>query len=298
MIVEDIKANVRFLEKHLSNEYECLTAYDGEEALPMIQAALPDLVLLDIEMPKMDGFEVCRRLKSDEKTMSIPIIFLTSLSEMEDETKGLELGAVDYVTKPFRMPIVKARIRNHIELKRTRDLLEQQAFIDGLTKIPNRRRFDEVLEREWERALRNQSKLSLILIDIDYFKKFNDNYGHQNGDVCLQKVGQVLPKAMKRATDFYARYGGEEFAVILPNTDTQGALAIADAVQEELTHLHIPHEYSDTAPHVTCSQGVATFVPSKAQRPKNLIEAADQALYSAKKNGRNSVSLYASTSPS
>lgn len=292
MIVEDIRANVRFLEKHLSAEYECLTAFDGKEALPVIRAEQPDLVLLDIEMPEMDGFEVCRRLKADEKTMGIPIIFLTSLTEMEDETKGLELGAVDYVTKPFRLPIVKARIRNHIELKRTRDLLEQQAFIDGLTRIPNRRRFDEVLEREWGRAMRNGSILSLILMDIDFFKKYNDNYGHRHGDVCLQKVGAILSKALHRPSDFCARYGGEEFVVVLPGTDTEGAVVMADHIRSELAALNIPHEFSDVAPYVSFSQGVASVMPSMEQSPELLVEAADKALYSAKQSGRNCAAVY------
>ncbi|MGL1862196.1 MAG: diguanylate cyclase [Pseudodesulfovibrio sp.] len=287
MIVEDIKANIRLLEKRLSKEYECLSAVNGEDALAVIRRERPDLVLLDIQMPGIDGFEVCRRLKADEATMHIPVVFLTSLSEDEDETKGLELGAVDYITKPFRMPIVKARIRNHLELKKIRDLLEQQAFIDGLTCIPNRRRFDEVLDREWYRAMRAQTPLSLILMDIDFFKKYNDNYGHKQGDTCLQQVAQTLSNSMQRTSDFVARYGGEEFVAILPETDSEGALLIADEIREALTELGIPHEFSDAAPHISLSQGIATFIPNQNQQPSDLIESADKLLYAAKEEGRN-----------
>lgn len=289
MIVEDIKANVRFLQKHLSEEYQCVAAYDGKEALSLVEEEKPDLILLDIEMPEMNGFDVCKALKNNDRTMGIPVIFLTSLAETDDETRGLELGAVDYVTKPFRLPIVKARIRNHIELKKARDLLEQQAFIDGLTRIPNRRRFDEVLEREWTKAHRYQTELSLILMDIDHFKQFNDNYGHQNGDICLQKVALAISTAVNRGTDFHARYGGEEFAVILPDTDEAGALTVAEAIRKELSSQAIPHEHSDTSTYVTFSQGIATTVPIEHQDPSELLKAADKALYEAKENGRDQV---------
>lgn len=292
LIVDDIKTNLRLLEKRLSSEYECLCAQDGEAALEIVKNNSPDLILLDIQMPGIDGFEVCRRLKEDESSMHIPVIFLTSLSEDEDETKGLELGAVDYVTKPLRMPIVKARIKNHLELKKVRDLLEKQAFIDGLTGIPNRRRFDEVLEREWYRGMRSKKPLSLILMDIDFFKKYNDNYGHKQGDICLQLVAQSIAESMKRAGDFVARYGGEEFVVILPETDTQGAILVADIVRESLKRVDIVHGYSDAASHVSLSQGIATFYPTSEISSSELVVAADQALYVAKETGRNRAATF------
>ncbi|EFL52152.1 response regulator receiver modulated diguanylate cyclase [Solidesulfovibrio fructosivorans JJ]] len=289
LIVDDMRANTRLLAKKLSGEYECLTATSGMEALEVVHAQQPDLILLDILMPGMDGFETCRQLKDDERSRKIPVIFITSLDEDEDEAKGLDLGAVDYIRKPFRMPIVKARIRNHIELKRARDLLEEQAFIDSLTAIPNRRRFDAVLDKEWRRAQRNGAPLSLILLDIDFFKKYNDNYGHQQGDDCLRRVGWSLKESVRRAADFVARYGGEEFAVILPGTDTQGALDASDTIRLRISSLAIPHEHSSVAPHVTVSLGVATSYPERNHGPGEIIDAADQALYRAKEEGRNTV---------
>lgn len=291
LIVDDVKANARLLAKRLSDEYECFTASNGEEALTTAFSQRPDLILLDILMPDMDGFEVCRLLKNDDRTRIIPIIFITSLNEDEDEAKGLACGAVDYIRKPFRMPIVKARIKNHIELKMARDILERQAFIDGLTTIPNRRRFDDVLNKEWHRAVRTGSPLSLILMDIDCFKNFNDNYGHQKGDSCLRKIGIALRDTLKRGSDFVARYGGEEFAAILPHTDAQGALAIAHQIKTAVSNLGIPHAYSSAAPHVTISLGAATLLPTKNQNAIDIVRAADDALYQAKNKGRNNVEI-------
>jgi len=286
-----MRANARLLAKQLSGEYECLTAANGTAALEAARAQQPDLILLDVLMPGMDGFETCRHLKDNERTRKIPVIFITSLDDDKDEAKGLDLGAVDYIRKPFRMPIVKARIRNHIELKRARDLLEEQAFIDSLTTIPNRRRFDAVLDKEWRRAQRCGTPLSLILLDIDFFKKYNDNYGHRQGDDCLRRVGWSLKESMRRAADFVARYGGEEFAVILPDIDTQGAVKTSDTIRLNVAALAIPHEYSTVAPHVTVSLGVAVSHPERNHGPGDIIEAADRALYRAKQAGRNTIKI-------
>ncbi len=291
LIVDDVKANARLLAKKLSSEYDCLTAMNGEDALNAMASHPPDLILLDVLMPGMDGFEVCRRIKDNDRFRHIPVVFITSLEEDADETRGLALGAADYIRKPFRMPIVKARIKNHIALKHALDLLEEQAFIDGLTSIPNRRRFNEILDKEWYRAMRNNSPLSLILMDIDYFKTYNDNYGHQKGDDCLRQVGSALKGAMKRSADLVARYGGEEFAAILPDTDSQGALSAAGNIKDAFDGLAIPHEYSTAAPHVTVSQGAATFRPERSQSFEIIIRAADTALYKAKAAGRNQVAL-------
>ncbi|TIH12397.1 diguanylate cyclase [Marinifilum sp. JC120] len=292
LIVDDVKFNARLLEKHLSVDYECICALNGKEALKQVSAKRTDLILLDILMPDMDGFEVCRRLKSDEKTMHIPIIFTTSLTEDEDETKGLKLGAVDYLTKPIRIPIALARIKNHLELKRMRDLLEQQACIDGLTGIPNRRRFDEILDREWARAIRNKTPLSLIMMDIDFFKKYNDNYGHKQGDTCLRKVGRCLAQSLQRGSDFIARYGGEEFAAILPDVDAEEAMSTAAYIRDKLAEQAIPHDFSEAGPLVSLSQGVTTFTPAINQPTGEIIEAADKALYRAKESGRNCAVLF------
>ena len=289
LLVEDIKANVRLLEKHLCHEYETISAFDGKTGIDKAIQYLPDLILLDILLPDIDGFDVCRHLKSNSKTRHIPIIFLTTLNEMEDETKGLELGAVDYLIKPFRIPIIKARIKNHIELKQTRDLLESLASIDGLTGIPNRRKFDLTIENEWNRATREHRPLSLVLMDIDFFKRYNDEYGHAMGDDCLKKVARTIQKSLNRASDFAARYGGEEFAVILPNCDLENSVQTAQIIRKSVCNLNIPHAQSPTADYLTLSLGAASFHPQKKDKPLTIINAADEALYKAKGSGRNSV---------
>ena len=196
-----------------------LFATNGKEALRIAGSDRPpDLILLDVMMPQLDGYEICRRLKSEESTQNIPVIFVTVRDAVEDEARGLELGAIDYVTKPFNMPIVRARVRNHIELKRRGDDLEALSCLDGLTSIPNRRRFDEVLALEWRRSLRAETWLSLMMMDIDQFKAYNDHYGHPAGDSCIKQVARAIAGCLTRAGDFVARYGGEEFCAVLPES--------------------------------------------------------------------------------
>jgi diguanylate cyclase (GGDEF)-like protein len=230
---------------------------------------------------------VCRRLKEDPSSRNIPVIFITAMTEEEDETKGLAYGAVDYITKPFSLPIVRARVRTHLELKRHRDTLEALSTRDGLTGIPNRRRFDEVLTVEWLRGQREGAPMSLIMIDIDHFKLYNDNYGHIEGDDCLKKVAACLATAMSRPADFFARYGGEEFAVILPMTDHNGAVTVAETLLDQIRELNLPHRYSLVAERVTISLGIATMLPSREDSPTILIDRADKALYASKIAGRN-----------
>lgn len=290
LIIDDVKANSRLLAKRLSDDYECQLAISGEEAFQLLADNLPDLILLDILMPDMDGFEVCRRLKDNEKTRAIPIIFITSLDQEDDEAKGLTLGAVDYIKKPFHMAIVKARIRNHIALKQARDLLEKQAFIDSLTTIPNRRRFDEVLAKEWQRACKKQKPISMILMDIDYFKNYNDNYGHQQGDECLIQIGYILKRMLQKKDELVARYGGEEFTMILPNISEEDAFERAEMIRRAVLMQHIPHRYSGISEFITVSLGVAQFNPSAEDHSEILLSMADNALYRAKEQGRNQVS--------
>ncbi len=292
LIVDDVPTNINMLIEVLNNpNYEILAATNGNAALEVAESEIPDLILLDVVMPKMDGYAACKKIKENVTTKKIPIIFLTARASVEDETRGLELGAVDYITKPFSPPIVNARIRNHLELKKQRDILENLSAIDGLTGIPNRRRFDEYLEHEWHRCIRSASPLSLIMMDIDYFKRFNDNYGHLAGDDCLKQVAFVLKKSLERKTDFVARYGGEEFACILPMTDIKGAILMANRLRENIISLAIPHTYSTVADCLTISQGAATITPSQDSRFTTLINAADKALYEAKACGRNRVKV-------
>ncbi len=287
LIVDDEPLNVILLTGILKGLGEVISATNGEDALAMIRAEAPDLIVLDVVMPGIDGHEVCRRLKADEATQAIPVIFATGNDKQEDEAFGLELGAVDFIKKPIHPRITLTRVRNHLESKRHRDLLEELAFIDGLTGIANRRRFDEMLADEWRRCSRSGKPISLILMDIDHFKAYNDNYGHGGGDECLRRVALALENAVQRPGDTVARYGGEEFAYILPETDSAGAEAVAGVLLDAVRQLNEKHEFSSAAPMVTISAGVATVVPTAQQVPQTLIEAADVFLYQAKEAGRN-----------
>ena len=180
----------------LGNDYDILVSTSGEEALVLAASESIDLILLDVEMPGMDGYEVCRKLKKNPYTKNIPVIFVSAANDVQHETKGLEIGAIDYIVKPSNPAIIKARVKNHLELKKYRDILERISLIDGLTGIANRRHFDQTLEKEWRRALHHGDILSLALIDIDFLKKYNDYYGHLAGDECLQKVGSILTESL------------------------------------------------------------------------------------------------------
>jgi diguanylate cyclase (GGDEF)-like protein len=287
LVVDDTPVNIEILAGVLGADYDILFATSGNDGLRIAAEQLPDLILLDVVMPDKDGYEVCRQLKANEPTRDIPVIFITAMSQEEDESQGLDAGAIDYITKPFRSSIVKARVRNHLELKRFSDFLEVLSTLDGLTGIPNRRRFDEVLEREWLRARRNHSPISLLMMDIDFFKLFNDHYGHLAGDECLRQIAKGIAAVIRRPADFAARYGGEEFVFVLPDTDIQGARWLGQKVHEKVESLNIVHAFSPVAARVTLSIGAACATPTDDLTPFDLIEAADESLFSAKRNGRN-----------
>lgn len=287
LIVDDIVANIEILNSILGSTYEILFATSGQDAIDIAKEQLPDLILLDVVMPGMDGYAVCSRLKAEEKTRDIPVIFVTAMDHEEDESKGLNAGVIDYIIKPIRPSIVKARIHNHLELKHYRDYLKNLSTLDGLTGIPNRRRFDEVLQNEWYRGNRNQTTISLLMMDIDYFKAYNDNYGHLAGDECLRRLARCLSESVRRPVDLPARYGGEEFVLLLPETDSDEAVTVARRLQEKTHQLNIPHAYSQAADHVTFSIGIATMIPSDACSQLDLVNRADKLLYEAKHHGRN-----------
>ncbi|WP_029010314.1 diguanylate cyclase [Azospirillum halopraeferens] len=287
LVVDDVPSNVQVLSRILKDEYDIYFATDGSRALELVESRVPDLVLLDIMMPGMDGYEVCRRIKTNPATRDIPVIFVSARGEVEDETRGLEAGAIDFITKPMSPPIVKARVRNHILLKRQADTLRQLSFLDGLTGIANRRRFDEVLESEWRRCARSRAPLSAIMIDVDHFKTFNDLCGHHAGDVCLRAIARTLAGQVHRPGDLMARYGGEEFVCLLPETDAEGAARVAEALRAAVEAAAIPHPDSPAAPCVTVSLGHATLVPEPGRSPGRLLALADEYLYAAKKAGRN-----------
>jgi diguanylate cyclase (GGDEF)-like protein len=288
LVVDDTPANLSLMSSLLKDTYKVKVANCGDRALEIAQSdAPPDLILLDIMMPGMDGYEVCRRLKAQEATKDIPIIFITAMADVENESMGLALGAVDYISKPFNKTVVKARIRVHMQLQRQSRLLESLVFMDALTEISNRRALDQTFANEWARSQRNGSPLSYILIDIDLFKQFNDHYGHGSGDECLARVAKGLHGCVQRPGDCLGRYGGEEFAAVLANTDMDQALQVAQNFHASVAALQIPHAYSGVAAHVTISIGVATTHPVPEQNSNMLSDAADRMLYAAKHAGKN-----------
>jgi diguanylate cyclase (GGDEF)-like protein len=288
LIVDDEIANIELVADIFEDCCEVLFATQGHKALEIAAASAPDVILLDVMMPGMDGYSVCRSLKADPLTRDIPVIFITGLEDRQAEIQGLELGAMDYITKPFHPPIVRVRVRNQIDLKRARDQLNRLAVTDGLTGLANRRRFDEVLTFEHARHVRSGNWLSLIMIDIDHFKMYNDSYGHLKGDDCLRMVSSVLASEVCRTTDLAARYGGEEFACILAETGPVfGARVVAERIRNGVLRLNLVHSASPTAERVTISLGVVSSRCSIHSAPWDLVTEADHQLYLAKSGGRN-----------
>ena len=289
LVVDDVPSNILVLNEILRADYKIFFASSGQECIEIAHMEKPDIILLDIMMPEMDGYEVCGRLKVDPVTKDIPIIFVTAMGEDVDETMGLEIGAIDYIIKPISPLILKARVKNHIKLKMYQDILKNLSLRDGLTGIANRRHFDEFLEVEWRRAMRSSYPICLIMFDIDFFKRYNDDYGHLAGDECLRRVADTTKATFKRAGDLVARYGGEEFSVILPMTDREIASVIAETMRWKVESVKIPHKSSEVSAWVTISVGAISLVPSHDLSHSYLIEEADKALYQAKHGGRNRV---------
>ncbi len=290
LIVDDEKMNLKVLADLLKDEYAPVLARSGEQALQQAFGDMPpDLILLDVIMPQMGGYEVIKILKNNDRTNNIPVIFVTALNSIKDEEQGFKLGAVDYITKPFSPPIVKMRVRNHLRIVHQYKLLDQLAHLDGLTEISNRRRFDEVFLKEWARAARNGSPFSLGMVDVDYFKQYNDHYGHAMGDLTLRKIAHALDSILRRPGDLIARYGGEEFVLLLPETDSVSAKYVADRSLLSVAELNIPHHFSWIADMVTVSIGLVTVSVFDQIAPETFLEAADQNLYQAKQRGRNQV---------
>jgi len=289
LIVDDQPINIRVLHGVFRGKFEVLMATNGAQAIAVCRSQRPDIVLLDVVMPDISGHEVCRQLKADPGTKDIPVIFVTSQAEVDEEALGFEIGAVDFISKPVNPVTVLARVRTHLALKLQSDLLRSMAMIDGLTAVANRRNFDNALSSSWRRCLRDGAPLSLVLLDLDCFKQFNDRYGHQAGDSCLVAVAKTLKLALRRPDDLVARYGGEEFACILPNTDAEGAANRGASMREQVKALGIEHVDSQVCPVVSISIGLVTLVPHASNSPEMLLEAADQQLYRAKDTGRDRV---------
>ena len=314
LVVDDSSNNIELLTVILTLQGYKVKQVE-EVAIELVITELPEIILLGVSQPGMNGFEACQKLKADSATKDIPIIFISSLDETSCKLKAFEYGASDYITKPFQIEEVIARIDNQLQISRLktelktknarlerelykRKLVEKKlldlnqqlgklAAVDGLTQVANRRIFDEFLTREWQRGKREKHSLALILCDIDYFKLYNDSLGHQSGDFCLRRVARTITKMVKRPADLVARYGGEEFAIILPQTSPQNALKVAETIRLKIKQLALPHPESLVSRYVSLSLGVTSIVPQQKYTQKQLLVTADKALYQAKKRGRD-----------
>ncbi|MFB2938133.1 diguanylate cyclase domain-containing protein [Aerosakkonemataceae cyanobacterium BLCC-F154] len=316
LVVDDKPDNLRLLSTMLTEQgYKVRKVISGELALKACQIMPPDLILLDINMPNMSGYIVCQKLKSCSETQDIPVIFISALDDVVDKVEAFSRGGADYITKPFEIQEVLARVKNQLTIRELQKKLQKQnallsqeikerqraeaklqkvnqelhrlATLDGLTQVANRRCFDEYFNLEWRRLQREKAPLSLILCDVDYFKLYNDTYGHLAGDGCLKQVAQTIHATLKRPADLVARYGGEEFAIILPNTSVEGAIHVAELVQQNIKELQIVHSQSSVSEIVTLSMGVSCIIPQLNLAPNQLIDVTDEALYAAKAQGRN-----------
>lgn len=323
LVADDDKTIRHLLREAIEKQgYRVVEVSNGQQCLDAYITVKPDLVLLDALMPVMDGFTCCQQiLQITKKNLTLalanfdtdsymgntvisklwertPILMITSLNDPESVNRAFDAGASDYVTKPIHWAVLRHRIRRLLQqaqlykqLEASNQALQHLANIDGLTGVANRRQFDQYLNVEWLNLLGDRLPLSLILCDIDFFKLYNDEYGHPAGDICLQKVAAILSRTAQKNQDLVARYGGEEFAVIMPNTHPSGAVHVAALMQAGVRELEIDHIQSTVSKHVTLSLGVATTIPNSNSSPLRLIEVADKALYQAKAQGRNRIIL-------
>lgn len=292
LVVDDMTTALLLLHDLLKDTYEVKIAKSGTKALEILESPNDiDLILLDIEMPDINGYDVCKRIKNNETIKNIPIIFITGRTSQEDEEYGLNLGAIDYITKPFNNAIVKLRIKNYLDLKIKNDMLEKLSMYDGLTNIRNRRYFDETFEKTFNEIKRDKKSLAVLMIDIDFFKPYNDNYGHGQGDETLRKVAKALEKTIKRASDFVARYGGEEFVILLKDINKDGVEAVANNLLNAIRELKITHEFSKIENYVTVSIGVSYYNSSSDITKLELLLKADETLYNVKNSGRNNFAI-------
>ena len=292
LAVDDMTTTLLLLHDLLKDTYEVKIAKSGTKALEILESPNDiDLILLDIEMPDINGYDVCKRIKNNETIKNIPIIFITGRTSQEDEEYGLNLGAIDYITKPFNKAIVKLRIKNYLDLKIKNDMLEKLSMYDGLTNIRNRRFFDETFEKTFSEIKRDKKSLAVLMIDIDFFKPYNDNYGHGQGDETLRKVAKALEKTIKRPSDFVARYGGEEFVILLKDINKDGVEAVANNLLNAVRELKITHEFSKIENYVTVSIGVSYYNSSSDITKLELLLKADETLYNVKNSGRNNFAI-------
>ena len=287
LVIDDNITNINTLNTMLKDEYTVYVAKNGLDGIHQAKAIKPSMILLDILMPEMDGFAVLNALREQDETRNIPVMIISSLSDGQNEEKGLKLGAVDYITKPFNPNIIKAKIKNHIELFTYRKYYENYAMFDGLTGIPNRRSYDVFIKKDWGYSVEHKKPISMAILDIDCFKEYNDNYGHLQGDVVLKKVATVLYDCVPNHNGNIARYGGEEFVVTLRDCDKEHALPIMETMRQAVEDIKIEHLHSRAAKVITVSIGGRTIVPGESDDLVQFVESVDQRLYRAKGVGRN-----------
>ncbi len=288
LIIDDSRLYAAQLGSILEDDYKITIAQTGEEGLTRVSKEDYSLILLDVVMPGMDGFTLLKKLQEEIITQSVPVILVTSLADIEHEQRGLVLGAVDYITKPFHPLIVKARVNTHIKLYNYRRQVEHQSMTDQLTGIANRRQHDQCSAVKWDEATRLQVPFSICMFDIDHFKAFNDTYGHPAGDKVIINVAKTISSYLQRSTDFVARYGGEEFVAFLVGESSGKALKYLKKIRQAVEDLCIPHAPS-VADHVTISVGGITLVPQTGDSYDFYLKIADTMLYDAKNFGRNRV---------
>jgi diguanylate cyclase (GGDEF)-like protein len=271
----------------LIDEYEVFTSYSGIEGYDMAVDINPDIILLDIVMPDINGYEICKKLKKNVLTSGIPVIFISSLDEMEDEMKGLKLGAIDYITKPFRNPIVKIRIRNHLELKKTHDTLDHLSMYDPVTDLYNRRYFNEIAQKKWKMAVAEEMSVSIILIDIDQFEVYNGDYGHVMGDECLKTIANCIKNSMRDENDIVAVLGAYRFICFLTKMDNNEAIDLGNKIRNNIHDKGIPFKYSPISNIVTVSGSVGTTIPKEDMLIIDLIRKLDRLLAEIRREGGN-----------
>lgn len=291
LILDDSPATTSILARMLASDFRVQRVPDGQHVLDVARRAdpIPDLILLDVSSPPRAAFELCRQIKADEMTQSVPVVLITEHEDHGDEERGLRLGAAACIARPYRLDVARARIRQQVQVKVNNDLLERYAQQDSLTGLANRRRFDLALDSEWRRGLRDRTPLSLLLLDVDCFREFNDNYGHRAGDQCLCRIARALELQVTRSGDLLARHVGEQFALLLPGTDLTGARKLGEKMRTAITHLNIPHLRRDGLRQVTLSVGCTSALPGPDLNRHQMREIADDQLRAAKDAGRDCV---------
>jgi len=289
MIVDDENINIAILSQILSPEYNLVTAMNGHDALRHARENRPDLILLDIIMPDISGFDVLRKLKSSPLIKDIPVIIITGRNNTDDEEKSFLLGAVDYITKPFNNTIVVSRVKMHLQIVSQEQIIERLSLVDALTGLSNRRSFDSHMQIEWKRAIREKKPVSLLIIDIDNFKAYNDAYGHVQGDEMLKAVSVVLMKTARRPADMSARISGAEFAVLLPDTSWESALFMSENIRKTIKDTILPTIDGKAQTSVTASVGLVTKTPHVNDMLSDFFGLADDCMHEAKNSGRDRI---------